>query len=368
MTTETGNREKNGRDAGERSRMVSIYSYGAGILIILFMGNLSALIDAAIHPDIEYFNEEHLIVGGVTTFVTSVLFIIVTDFFSRLRRKENELQKLNAELEKKVAERTRQLVESQGKLLQEEKLAMLGRIAGNMGNELRNPLGVMSNAAFFLQTVLPDADETVSEYLEIIVKEIDNSRSIISDLTDYCSGSRPRTKPVSALELIRQSRDKCTIPENISFQADLPATLPQVQVDPLQMGQVFRELITNAVQAMPNGGSVRVSAQQVRGTRNEERENNEIALEPRTPIPDPGFIEISISDSGEGIAAENMEKLFQPLFSTRSRGIGLGLAIAQKLTEANGGRIEVESALGKGTTFVVTLPVMSVGRARREAP
>lgn len=345
MTTGTGNLEKNDRNAAVRSRMVSIYSYGAGILIILLMGNLSALIDAAVHPDIDYFNEEHLIVGGVTTLVTSVLFIIVMFFLSRLRQNKYGLQKLNEELEQKVAERTRQLAESQEKLLQEEKLAMLGRIAGNMGNELRNPLGVMSNAVFFLQTVLPDSDETVVEYLKIIRSEIDNSQRIISDLTDYCSGRSPRTEPVAVHELVCQSRKRCTLPENIGFQDDLPETLPQVLVDPLQMGQVFHNIISNAVQAMPEGGVLRIA-----GTTHE------------SSLQKPGeetgkFIEISVTDTGPGIAPENLAKLFQPLFTTRSRGIGLGLAIAQKLTEANGGQIEVESVLGKGTTFTVTLPV-----------
>lgn len=334
MVTIFSNFGKKGRDANVHGSRDSLYRYAVGILTILFMGNLSALIDAFIHPEIQYLDDEHLIVGGVTTFVTTVLFIIVMKFFSKLRQKENELQKLNVELEKKVEERTRQLVETQGKLLKDEKLAMLGRIAGSMGNELRNPLGVMSNAVFFLQNVMPDADETVKEYLEIIGMEIDNSQRIISDLLDFCSGRSPRTEPFAVHDLIRHSREMCIRPENISFQAELPAALPLVQVDPLQMEQVFQHLFANAVQAMPNGGVLRIAARH-----------------------DGNFVEISVTDSGVGIPAEIMEKLFQPLFTTKSRGIGLGLAIAQKLTEANGGRIEVESRLGEGTTFNVILPV-----------
>jgi PAS domain S-box-containing protein len=279
----------------------------------------------------------------------------IAQFIER-KRVEEEIRTLNTELELKVEERTRELVETQEKLLQEEKLAMLGRIAGNMGNELRNPLGVMSNAVFLLQTVMPDADETVSEYLGIIGKEIDNSQQIISDLTDFCRVSSPRTEPVAVHELIRQSREQCMSFKNIRFQADLPETLPKIQVDQLQIEQVLRHLIANAVQAMPEGGVLRVAARRVRSDESGERSANEIAS-PLTTHPSQDFVEISVTDSGEGIAPENMEKLFQPLFSTKSRGIGLGLAISKKLTEANGGSIEVENRSGDGTTFTVTLPV-----------
>lgn len=352
MTTGLGNRGNNCSDATVRDRMVSIGSYGAGILIILFMGNLSALIDVVIHPEIHYFDEEHLIVGGATAFVTTVLFIMVMKFLSKSRRQENELREFNAELEKKVEERSRQLVEVQGELLQVEKLAMLGRIAGSMGNELRNPLGVMSNAVFFLRNVLPDSDGTFREYLEIIGAEIDKAQAIISDLLDFCSGRSPRTEPVAAHELIHKSLERCAIPENIHFQADLPETLPWVLVDPLQVGKVFRNLIDNAVQAMPDGGALRISARFVGAGLAPAQ----AGYPQKSPLQD--FLEISVIDTGEGITPENLRKLFQPLFTTKSRGIGLGLAISRKLTEANGGRIEVESVLGKGTTFMVLLPLV----------
>jgi len=104
--------------------------------------------------------------------------------------------------------------------------------------------------------------------------------------------------------------------------------------------------------------------QKERGTRHEEREHKE-NLDPRASILDPGFIEISVADTGVGIPPENLEKLFQPLFTTKARGIGLGLAVSQKLTEANGGRIEVESRLGEGTTFRMVFPA---GETERRQP
>ena len=275
---------------------------------------------------------------------------------AELRKSEEEVRKLNQDLELKVAERTRQLIGAQEELVSKEKQAMLGLIAGNMGNELRNPLGVMNNAVFFLKSVVPEADEIVREYLGIIGNEIDNSQRIISDLLDFTLNKTPNMKLISVHELVRQSLGRCVIPESVQMRADLPETLPRVNVDPLQMEKVFKHLAINAVQAMPEGGALRISARKVRGMRSEER-GTELILEPQASFLEPDLVEISIEDTGVGIAPENMNKLFQPLFTTKSRGIGLGLAFTKNLTEANGGRIEVESRLGAGTTFTVILLV-----------
>jgi PAS domain S-box-containing protein len=269
-----------------------------------------------------------------------------------LRWAEEELQKWNRELESKVEERTRQLFEIQEELVRGEKLAILGQLSGSVGHELRNPLGVMSNAVYFLKMVLADADETVQEYLEIIKKEIDNSLQIITDLLDFARTRPPRTTVVTTRELTDESLSRCTIPGNVELQSEIPDNLPLLRVDPLQLGQVLTNFITNAVQAMPSGGTLRIVARLVGAGL--------------VPAPEPEgqpqgllqkFIAISVTDSGEGIAPENMEKLFQPLFTTKAKGIGLGLVVCKNLVAANGGRIEVESAPEKGTTFTVVLPI-----------
>ncbi len=178
-------------------------------------------------------------------------------------------------------------------------------------------------------------------YLEIIGHEIDNAQQIISDLLEFYRIKTPKTRVVPVHELIQQDLVRCAIPEGISVRCELPETLPKALADPLQMGQVSQNLLINAVQAMPNGDSVRVSA----------RKASSSALKPETD-----FIEISVADTGKGIAPEHMEKLFQPLFTTKSRGIGLGLAFSKNLTEANGGRIGVESELGM--QFVQNLHIL----------
>jgi signal transduction histidine kinase len=251
-----------------------------------------------------------------------------------------------------LGKRTRELLDAQEELVRSEKLAILGQLSGSVGHELRNPLGVMSNAVYFLKTVLADADETTKEYLEIIKKEIDNSGRIITDLLDFARTKPPQTKAVPPIDLVNDSLGRCAIPENVELRAEVPATLPALRVDPLQLGQVLQNFITNAVQAMPQGGSVCIGARLVGAPPGGSPQ-----ADGHEGPPPQDFVEICVTDTGEGIAPENMKKLFQPLFTTKAKGIGLGLVVCRNLTEANGGRIEVESRPGAGTTFALVLPV-----------
>lgn len=276
---------------------------------------------------------------------------------------ENAAIEQSGKLYAEIAERKRaeeQLIEAQEDLVRKEKLAILGQLAGSVGHELRNPLGVISNAVFFLQTVMADADETVREYLDIIKSEVNNSQRIITDLLDFTRTKTPQIKVITVDELIKQNLGKCSIPGTITVRIDIPEALPLIRVDPFHMRRVFQNLITNAIQAMPDGGKLSISARllpDVGATRwvaLEERKEGRVAASPLQQ--DNNFIEISVTDTGEGISPENMKNLFQPLFTTKARGIGLGLIVSKNLMEANGGRIQVKSQLGTGTTFMVILP------------
>ena len=281
----------------------------------------------------EYYDADICVAPIYTNGETGIVGIIRD--VSERKRAEGEIRKLNEELEARVQERTKQLDDAQEELVRKEKLAILGRISGSIGHELRNPLGVMNNAIYFLNMVLTDADATTQEYLGIIKKEIDNSLRIITDLLDFARTRPPQVETVNARALIDESLGKCTLPENIALQNAVPPTLPPLKVDPAQMGQVLQNLFTNAIQAMPAGGALTI-----RGEQDSE-----------------GTVRLEVVDTGAGISPEDMKKLFQPLFTTKAKGIGLGLVVCRNLTEANDGRIEVASEPGQGTTFAVILPI-----------
>ena len=268
-----------------------------------------------------------------------IVSAVVRDITERKRAKE-DIQRLNEALEAKIEQRTRELSDAQEELLRREKLNLLGIVAANVGNELRNPLGVMSNAVYYLGIMLAEADESVGEYLQIIRNEIEGSQRVLSDFIDFFRARTPRLQEVPVDELINRSLALCDLPGQVTVSVAIQEALPEVRVDPSQMRQVLRNLITNALQAMPEGGALRIGARRA----------------------DPDFVEIRVADSGAGIPPEHVEKVFQPLFSTRARGIGLGLSICKGFTESIGGRIEVASEPGKGSCFTVKLPVDAGGK------
>ncbi len=264
---------------------------------------------------------------------------MLTVFNDITKRKQAEvaLKEYNARLEAAVETRTSELREAQEQLMRQEKLAVLGQLAGGVGHELRNPLGIINNAVYFLRMIQPEADEKVREYLSIIDTETHTADKIISDLLDFSRIKSVDVEPVAVSDLIRRTLERFPPPENVRVTLNLPANLPVVYVDPRQMTQVLGNLVLNACQAMTEGGTLVISAKQTK-----------VAGQP--------FINIAVKDTGVGILPENMKKLFEPLFTTKPKGIGLGLAVSQKLIEANGGRIEVESEAGKGSLFTVYLP------------
>jgi signal transduction histidine kinase len=275
---------------------------------------------------------------------------VVFDITER-KKAEEALHALNQELELKVAQRTEQLIKAQDALVQKEKLAVLGQLAGTVGHEIRNPLGVISNAVFFLKTSITGADDIVTEYLDIIKMEVEQAQRIINDLCELSRERAPQKNRVVVDALIAKTLCKCTVPGNIEVRTKIPHPLPEVFVDSLQMGQVLQNLFINAVQAMSGGGILNIAAGLVHETMPETDDSGE-----GIPGSATEFVEITITDTGEGISPENMKMLFQPLFTTRAKGIGMGLFLCRNLVESNGGRIEAESRRGDGATFRVRLP------------
>ena len=258
----------------------------------------------------------------------SVLFVrISTPVLKRL-------QAYSERLEEMVQERTAELRKAQGELLKRERLAVLGQLAGGVGHELRNPLGVINNVAYYLNSVYGQGDEKMREHLQIISSEVRNAEKIVSDLLDLSRSKPPERQWVVLSEVVLRVLESYEVPQGVEVDVDVPEGLAEVYVDAHHVQQVLLNLVANGCQAMEEGGGVL-------GVSGEEVE---------------GGVELRVTDSGCGIKSEDIARVFEPLFTTKARGIGLGLAVSKNLVEVNGGRIEVESEEGKGSTFRVFLP------------
>jgi PAS domain S-box-containing protein len=268
--------------------------------------------------------------------------VILRDLTER-KKAEQKLLAYSEHLEEMVEERTRELSDAQEKLIRQEKLAVLGQISGSVSHELRNPLGVISNAIYFLNLVQPDADDKVRKYHAMIEREVHTADKIIADLLDFARLKSAHREPVSIPALVQSTLRGFPVPPSVKVALKLPADLPMVFADPRQVEQVLGNLITNAYQAMEAGGKLTISGHVVVPVTARDRQKQMLA--------------IAVKDTGGGILPENRKKLFEPLFTTKVKGIGLGLAVSKKLAESNDGRIEVESQPGKGSTFTVWLPV-----------
>jgi len=250
------------------------------------------------------------------------------------KRAEEVLQQYNERLEQEVEAHTRELRDAQEALVRQEKLATLGQLAGGVGHELRNPLSAINNAVYYLKLIQPEADEKVLEYLAMIENEIKTGVEIINDLLEF---SRLRTtlkETIPAAELVQSVLERFPPTEGVQVTRQIPAGLAPLAADRRQMEQVLGNLVVNAYQAMPEGGRLAISARQTGK-----------------------MLVLTIKDNGMGISAENINKVFEPLFTTKPKGIGLGLAVSKKIVEANDGKIEVQSQPGKGCTFQVRMPI-----------
>ena len=223
----------------------------------------------------------------------------------------------------------------QERLVRSEKLAAIGKLAGMMAHEIRNPLGVIRSSIYFLNMKLKESmDEKVKKHLDILQKEIDASDKIISDVLTFARIEAPALEEAEINCVVEEALSKATIPKTVIVKTDLGERLHKILVDAAQIKQVFSNIILNAVQAMPDGGELKISTSQT-----------------------DKFIAVSFKDSGCGIPRENLDNIFEPLVSTKAKGVGLGLTACQNIIEGHRGTIEVESEVNKGTTFTIKLPL-----------
>jgi len=237
-----------------------------------------------------------------------------------------------------------ELKQMEEQLVRKEKMAVLGQFAGGVVHELRNPLGAIKNAIYFLNLALEEPEPEVTESLEIIEREVATSERIITSLLGFARAKPPNPREVDMNDIVRVALTRVAIPANVEVTTTLDEALPTILADPDQLDLVFGNIILNAVQAMPEGGQLTIKSEEHK----------------------PDWVTVSFADTGVGIPEENLGKIWEPLFTTKAKGIGLGLAIIKTIVEAHGGTIEVESTVGEGTTFTVKLPLGHVEGDRDE--
>ena len=240
------------------------------------------------------------------------------------------------QLETEVDNTTKDLEDVQEKLIRSERLAAVGELASGVGHELRNPLNVIRNCAYLLNMSLNEKeDEEAMNTLEVLDKQIDAANKIVTDLMDFTRIKPPSLHMTDLNSLIKESLSYVTVPEEVKVNSKLNGNSYKVRIDAEQIGRVFTNIVTNACQSMNGKGELDIKTDT-----------------------DDSFVRVSFKDNGCGIPEENIEKIFEPLFTTKPKGIGLGLAISKRLIEQNGGKIDVVSKVGKGTTFNIDLPLV----------
>ncbi|MCW4011029.1 MAG: PAS domain-containing sensor histidine kinase [Candidatus Bathyarchaeota archaeon] len=261
-------------------------------------------------------------------------FSVVFDNITEQKQVEEKLEEYSRGLEYTVAARTRELSEVNDRLVKAERFAAIGELAGMVGHDLRNPLTAIKNAVYYVdrkQGVSMDAK--TKEMFKVINSSINHANKIIDNLLEYSKEISLEIEEATPKSLLDYILLMVQIPDHIKIR-DRTQDQPTIWVDSNKMERVFINLIKNAIDAMPEKGTLEVRSRQI-------GEN----------------IEFTFTDTGIGMSEQTKSKLFMPLFTTKAQGMGFGLAICKRIVEAHGGKISVESTLGKGTTFAVTIPV-----------
>ncbi len=232
------------------------------------------------------------------------------------------------------------------RIRERDRLAVLGEMSAGLAHEIRNPLGAIKGAAQYLD---PNAvGEDAAEFLDIIIEEVDRLNKVVDQFLDYARPFQVKHEPTDINKVVDHTI-KLVAPglaeKSIELDVDLASDLPLMEANEQQLTQVFLNLINNALEAMPDGGTLKIRT----GLRK--------------PVPVPWLrpskratsVHVEITDTGAGIEPETQGRIFVPFFTTKERGTGLGLAISQRIAENHGGEIRIRSKKGEGSTFLVVL-------------
>ncbi len=245
--------------------------------------------------------------------------------YQQLEKSHRELQLSHQALE-----------QAQSHLIRTEKLASLGQLAAGVAHEINNPLGTITIYAHVLLKTL-EPDDPRREDVDLIIKEAARTKDIVQGLLSFARETKLRPGPTNINELLEDVLGLLvnqSLFQNIKIKKNLSADSPTITADWTQLKQVFLNVLLNAAQAMEGKGTVTI-----------------------TTIARKNTIKVRIQDTGPGIPPEIMPRIFSPFFTTKEKGTGLGLAISYGIIERHGGKIDLKSELGKGTTAIISLPV-----------
>jgi len=255
-----------------------------------------------------------------------------------LKKADEKLLDWGKTLEQKVDLRTQELRSTQNQLFQSEKLASLGKLAAGVAHEINSPLtGILTYSSLLLKS--KEDKDPEKEDLEVIVNETNRCKKIIKGLLEFARQTTPEKTLSDINEVIEKSIDLISHQasmQSVRIDKKIKPDLPEIMIDVGQIQQVFINLLLNAIESMPEGGTLTVSS----------------AIENR-------MVAVSFADTGIGIPEENLSRIFDPFFTTKDqgKGTGLGLSVSYGLIERHRGKLEVKSKKGKGTTFTVKLPI-----------
>jgi signal transduction histidine kinase/PAS domain-containing protein len=279
-------------------------------------------------------------VKNLMIFYTKIADIISKLSYSNLKLAKllSEQKNLQSQLEH-YSKHLEDLVEEKTKLLKDsERMAAIGQTAGMVGHDIRNPLQSIIGEVYLVNSelaTLPDSEEkaNIKESLDMIKQNTEYMNKIVLDLQDFAKPLNPCDEETNIEQMVQELLTKNGVPKSIQTEAQIESDARIVRADSAYMKRILGNLVSNAVQAMPKGGKLTVQAH----------------LETSAVI-------IMVKDTGVGIPEDVKDKLFTPLFTTKSKGQGFGLAVVKRLTEALGGTVTFDSKEGTGTTFTIRLP------------
>ncbi len=258
----------------------------------------------------------------------------------------------NARLYAEIRGFAEELARSQAQLVQSAKLAATGKLAASIAHEINNPLQAVQSCIYLVTDGI-EGDDPNRQYLDIAREELDRISKIVGRMVDFYRPSKGDRKPTDMNDLLKNVltlMSKRVQQGQVTVNANLVNDLPSIMATADHLKQVFFNLILNALEAMPDGGELYIATRIVRSrieTIGGEKEEK--------------FVQIEFTDTGVGIAPELMGNLFEPFYTTKTKGTGLGLSISYDIIERHGGQVQVESEVGRGTTFLIDLPLVETG-------